>query len=558
MAAAPPRPLAALAAAVLLTATLGSIHAFSVFIEPLEAAYGAARADVALVYSVALLALTAAVLCAGRVFQALPAPTLALLIGLDSALGLALPLLFEGMAALYVGYGVVFGFANGMGYALALQLAARSFPARAATLMGLVTAVYALGAMVLARLFAMLIALDGPGTALGAMAALMLAASAAAAVAVRLSGLTVAAAAPDRAARPPLPVRPIALMWLGYATACFAGLMAIGHAAALVEAAGGSPQQATMAVSLIALANAAGGLAAGAVAERRDPRGLLLLAALVAAVALAALALAAGPGGAIAALAAVGLSYGAVIALYPALVHALLGIERMARAYGRVHRMGHRRPCRAVARRRALRPRRQLCGAVRHRRGGSRRFRRRRPGAARPAARGAAAARLTRRRSVFQGERQVVLANHRGRLAAHLDLDAGLQRRADDQRGLDELVRVHRPGFALERQHVDAGLARLVGPALDRQRLVVDEAAHVEQLQAGHAPVAHLGMVHHLDRQRRVVLQVAQLDPVDQRLLGCHCVHLRLTRPFGRPGECRRCGRGQPAGSRPSSAHISA
>ena len=45
---------------MLVTFVLGSVHAFSVLIVPLEQALGATRAEVSLIYSFALLALVAA------------------------------------------------------------------------------------------------------------------------------------------------------------------------------------------------------------------------------------------------------------------------------------------------------------------------------------------------------------------------------------------------------------------------------------------------------------------------------------------------------------------
>ena len=54
--------LLVLTAVSLVSAALGSIHAFSVFLQPLETTFGASRALASLTYSFALLCLTAAVL----------------------------------------------------------------------------------------------------------------------------------------------------------------------------------------------------------------------------------------------------------------------------------------------------------------------------------------------------------------------------------------------------------------------------------------------------------------------------------------------------------------
>lgn len=325
----------ALVAALLLTGSLGSIHAFSVFIAPIEAAFEASRQSVALVYSLALVALTIAVLVSHRVFRAVGPARLILVIGGLCGFGLSLPSWIDTMPGIYAGYGLLFGCANGLGYALALQLAARAYPGRSATAMGAVTAVYALGAMAFAQLFERLIASHDFRTALGAMAGIMLAVGLAGALAARRSRIAITSArqaAPS--ARAPLAFGRLALLWLGYGTGCLAGLMAIGHAAGIVAATGGDAADASLAVALIALGNAVGGLAAGALADRSSVRRLLALAALLSAIALAGLAFADSAARALACLTLVGLAYGAIIALTPALTLTSFGVALMARAYG--------------------------------------------------------------------------------------------------------------------------------------------------------------------------------------------------------------------------------
>ncbi len=71
------KPVPALIAALLLTFGLGSVHAFSVLIEPLEARFGASRADVSLIYSIALISLTIAVLFGHKIYHRLTPPMMA-------------------------------------------------------------------------------------------------------------------------------------------------------------------------------------------------------------------------------------------------------------------------------------------------------------------------------------------------------------------------------------------------------------------------------------------------------------------------------------------------
>lgn len=330
------RPALTLAAALLISGTLGSVHAFSVFVAPLEDALSASRASVALLYSLALVSLTLGVLLSHRVFRRFaPSIVLAGLGGLACA-GLLLAALLPGLVLTAVGYGLLFGFANGLGYALALQLAARAYPRRKGTALGVVTAVYALGAMVFAKLFAVMIEIAGPGPTLAALGIMVLGIALSGAATLRLSGASLSVA-PDAAAGPPdSPRRLLPLLWLGYGCGCLAGLMVIGHAAAIVADAGGDQDSMVLGTMLIALGNAVGGVVIGLLADRLPLRGLIVALPLLSAAALLALQAGADAASAIAALVVIGFAYGAIIAVYPAVTVAYVGLAQSARAYGRI------------------------------------------------------------------------------------------------------------------------------------------------------------------------------------------------------------------------------
>ena len=67
-------PWITLAAGMLLTGSLGSIRAFSVFVAPLELDLGASRTAISGLYSVALIALTISVLTGHVFYHRLRAP----------------------------------------------------------------------------------------------------------------------------------------------------------------------------------------------------------------------------------------------------------------------------------------------------------------------------------------------------------------------------------------------------------------------------------------------------------------------------------------------------
>jgi len=77
-----------LLASMLVTFVLGSVHAFSVFLVPLETLLQQPRSEISLIYSFALVALTLAVLLGYRIYGLLPAWLLVLCTCLLAAAGL--------------------------------------------------------------------------------------------------------------------------------------------------------------------------------------------------------------------------------------------------------------------------------------------------------------------------------------------------------------------------------------------------------------------------------------------------------------------------------------
>ena len=329
-----PRPWITLLAGALLTGSLGSIHAFSVFVEPLERSFGVPRAQVSAVYSLALLSLTGAVFFGHRLFGRLPPPAIAGLAAALAALGLGIAAEATHLAGLYLGYSLLFGGANGIGYGFALQLVAQAMPARRGFAMGAVTAVYALGASGFAIIFDHFAGSTGIGPALLLMAVLMAGVAISAPALLLWSQATyhgTSAAGPGSPARRKL----TGLLWAGYGSGCAAGLMTIAHAAGIAVATGARGYAVT-GVMLIGLGNAAGGVVAGWLADRVALRRLLCGLSGLSALALIALAAGSGTAATLLGLGVVGLAYGAIIAVYPAAVSHYFGPLDAARAYGRV------------------------------------------------------------------------------------------------------------------------------------------------------------------------------------------------------------------------------
>ena len=148
---------------MLLSGSLGTIHAWSLFVIPLEADLGVGRGAMSTVYSVALASLTVVVLVGHPLFRHLPGAVITTISALGAAGGLLLAAEMSSLAGLVLGYGIVFGGANGLGYAFALQRSAEATPDRRGWALGLVNAAYALGAATAADALEAPIDAPGPG-----------------------------------------------------------------------------------------------------------------------------------------------------------------------------------------------------------------------------------------------------------------------------------------------------------------------------------------------------------------------------------------------------------
>lgn len=319
-----------LVAASIVSMVLGSIHAFSVFLEPLEAMYEASRATVSLVYSFSLVFLTLAVLFGPSLYSRVQPKTIYIWVALLGGAGAIVAGIGGNLAAVFIGYSLIFGLANGLGYGFGLQFAARANPQRAGFAMGIVTAAYALGAVLAPLGFEAAMIMGGFYWAMIMLGTVVFVAAILAAVLVARSGMQYSRPISANTISA-LPWSRIPTIWFAYGSGVAAGLMAIGHTAAIAASAGFAGW---IAVSVIAACNLVGSLLSGWLSDRFPHRVILTLLPLFGATALIALTVL--PDLTIILLGTVGFAYGGIIATYPAAVAHLFTGEDGPRAYGRI------------------------------------------------------------------------------------------------------------------------------------------------------------------------------------------------------------------------------
>jgi OFA family oxalate/formate antiporter-like MFS transporter len=314
----------------MVSMALGSIHAFSVFLEPLETAFRTSRATVSLIYSFSLVFLTTTVLFGPAVYSRLQPATIYILVAFLGAIGAGVASIADGLGLVWIGYSLIFGIANGLGYGFGLQFAARANPNHSGLAMGVVTAAYAFGAVLAPYGFEVALAFGGFFSAMVALGSVVFLVGISAASLIARSGVQYS----DAQAEPSvssLPRGRIATIWIAYGSGVAAGLMAIGHAAGIAATAGFAGW---IAAATIAGCNLVGSLLSGWLSDRVSHRSILTILPLLGAMALLALSVL--PGQTLALLGVVGFAYGGTIATYPAAIAILFPGEDGPRAYGRI------------------------------------------------------------------------------------------------------------------------------------------------------------------------------------------------------------------------------
>src|SRR4051812_27753731 len=229
----------ALWAAALLMAALGTFHAWSVMVQPLQDELQASRSTVSAVYALATVLFAASMLLEPAVHRRVPAVVLGAGSALLAAAGLALAAV-PTEAAVFAGYGVLFAAANGLGYGFAVHVAA-TVGSRSGATAGVMVAAYALGGTVVTPLLSVAARDASVSAAFLGLAAVM----------AVVAALQVVLLAP---AEPVIP-RPHGgaavgwaalgrdrifwLLWAGFLGGSAAGLVVIGHGAAIVASLGG-------------------------------------------------------------------------------------------------------------------------------------------------------------------------------------------------------------------------------------------------------------------------------------------------------------------------------
>lgn len=327
--AASPRRLLGLIAGIMLNMVYGSLYAWSVFITGLERDLGIMRTDVSAVFSVAIVCFTLGNFLIPFLFGRLPTALLPLFGLACGAGGLALAAMGDGYLAVVVGYGLLFGLGCGLNYNVVLQAGQMALPKNPGLANGLIISAFAAGGVVAAYLLEMSVATNGVKATFWAQALTIAGVGAVAMILIALSGIRLPR---QHMGRPKGETGNVMqVCWLGFFLGALAGVMAIGHAAAIISHFGGMATAAVTGVTLLSVGNAGGRLVSGWLSDHVAVRSVAGISHLTGTLGFVVVLANPTGEGAVAAMALAGVAYGMTAGIYPSAVSIFLGRE----SYGR-------------------------------------------------------------------------------------------------------------------------------------------------------------------------------------------------------------------------------
>lgn len=326
-----------LIAAVLTNMCLGGVYAWNIFVPELVRSYGYNTAQTQLVFGTIIYVLTLTMLFKGKL-ESKAGPWVMLLVCgvLLAAVHTAAGYGRTCLPALWLGYGVVSGFAIGFGYVTLLAVMIRWFEKRKGFACGMIVAAYGFGAVILSFIAQMFLDRGWDVMSIFELVGVFFG-SVICVCAIIIKN-------PEYYSRetcvPTIQYRQVVrnfrfwilAMTTGLAT--FPGLMILGNLKPIAASFGYKSSIAVLAISLISVGNAAGRVVGGAMHDRF--RESIITTILIMIIMGLALLFAAGAGGSIGfiiIILMIGISYGGIIAGIPSQVAHEYGHENFGRMY---------------------------------------------------------------------------------------------------------------------------------------------------------------------------------------------------------------------------------
>jgi MFS family permease len=266
------RTAAAIAAATLTNLPFGTIYAFSVFLRPMEDAYGVSRTELSIVFALATITLTLGmngVPWLLRRYPGLPPAVLLALTGLAAGSGLMLVAFGQGFEALLLGYGVLFGIGGGASFIVVQQGLNQTLARPSGLANGYVVSLYPIGAMIGSPIFGWALPQFGLRATLMGLGVVVVCLIGGAAWLYRCAAIRLQATQSSTVpADFQVDQRVFARLFLVFFLAASSGLLVMSQAAGILHAYGANAGFAVAATSAITAAIAVARLAGGWLVDR--------------------------------------------------------------------------------------------------------------------------------------------------------------------------------------------------------------------------------------------------------------------------------------------------
>lgn len=325
-----------LVASLIINALLGVLYAWSLFLIPLESLLANTRAEISVAPSVALLCVTIGVLCHDHLLRILPLTLLAPTVLVLAGLGYFIFWLAPSYQTLVIGYGLMFGFAAGVGFGIALALARIAERPANGWFVGLVAAMFAASGMAVSFLGAELGMLD-PVFSFGLISVVF--SGGALLIFLILRGETFPSYNSKRNSLTTLSVKPLGFWFLfvGNFAVCYAGLMFISHGSAMLTSFGLTPGLAALAPLASNMGYVLGALFGGVLAARFIGKSTPFFFAVVTLIAIVTLNTGSSFTIKIVSLWLIGVAFGSTVSVFMMLFTVWYGVERAGLLFGRLN-----------------------------------------------------------------------------------------------------------------------------------------------------------------------------------------------------------------------------
>lgn len=333
------RPFLPLSAGIMLNLSMGLLYGWSVLIAPLEDSLEVSRATISGAYSIAFVLATVGTFVMHRMLRFSSLAGLGFAMSAMAAAGLAITGFGQSVVTLYIGFGIMYGFAMGVGYFVALTAASIESPLPHGVALSINMSAFALGGVVWPPIFTVLIDSMGAHNAISVAALILLICGGIVYLLLKLSKSEAPAGSGDSGLFHDLftdQPRVFSTLFLGFAFMSFAALLMIGHSVGVAQSAGADPSDVQYAPMVANLGYIGGALLAGVICGFMAARFVLVGIAFFAAVILIVMLIVPGVSIAYLALIVVGACFGASSATYPVAVTGYYGLPALARVYGRI------------------------------------------------------------------------------------------------------------------------------------------------------------------------------------------------------------------------------